>query len=88
MSGFNRGHFELTATKASYWHGCRKSNRDCHHSRGFWEIVDAHAVPAGFTVVTRRSAFVVLSGPGISEGKTRELFAALSGWPLEDCADR
>jgi hypothetical protein len=76
VSGFDcgRGRYSLTATKADYWHG------DCACGAStLAQIVAQHAVPAGFSVVRRGTAHAVLSGPGLAQESTEELYAAVTG---------
>lgn len=69
--------FELTYTKAEYWHrGCKRP--ECQ-GRDLQTIVTAHVVPAGFEVVRDGGNFIALDGPGISAGSTNALFSAVSG---------
>lgn len=86
MSGFTsarrygRGQvFELTSTKAAYWH--RYCDRDDCQGDDIHAIVDAHVIPAGFTVVRDGGNYIALDGPGIAEGATDALYDAVSGRP-------
>lgn len=62
MSGWKElgdgAEFELTATRALYWHG-----RDRHCCRSLWDVVERHVRPAGFEVRWKRPPwhFVVVS---------------------------
>lgn len=86
MSGFTKSSrygttlaFELTATKANYWHGaCRTGTCRSGELR---DIVETHAVPGGFTVLHDGGAFIALSGPGIAARSTDTLYEAISGRP-------
>lgn len=73
MSGFVAGGvFELTATKAESWHG----RAGC--CRNAWEMVDHHVRPAGFVAKPGRGGrFWRVTGPGLVDGSTDQLFAAL-----------
>lgn len=91
VSGFieRTGLYELTATKAKSWHagwryvegGCPHGCADVddvidNHVRGRWEVEDGHS-----------RNFWRITGPGLSEGFTADLWLAISGAP-EERADR
>jgi hypothetical protein len=78
MSGFHRdGWFDLTATKAEYWHrhcGCQALEME--------DIYRAHLEPAGFVRHPAPSPHMLrLTGPGIAEGSTDPLYRACVGAP-------
>ena len=84
MSGFTTGGrygerqvFELTSTKAGYWH--RYCARDGCQGHELHAIAEAHLLPAGFEVVRDGGAFLALDGPGIADESTDALYAAVSG---------
>lgn len=89
MSGFNRarGEYDLTPTKASYWHRSRNltgAGCGCRHAG---DMVLAHVVPAGFTVVDHGSYWSV-GGLSVAEGWTADLYESLSGRPGDKDPDR
>jgi hypothetical protein len=78
VSGFSRsrpGVFDLTATKADYWHRsqpCACPDLDA--------IYLEHLEPAGFERHDAPSPYVLrLTGPGLSERNTSALYEAVSG---------
>lgn len=76
MSGFNRdkGTYQLTGPKCEWWH------RFCTcGARGYAEIMERHAYPAGFVAVGRYD----IAGPGLAEGSTDALYAAISGREID-----
>jgi len=84
MSGFttggrygNRQVFELTSTKGAYWH--RFCARDGCLASAPSAIAGAHLEPAGFAVVHDGGNYIALDGPGIADGSTEQLYAAVSG---------
>jgi hypothetical protein len=83
MSGFDAAHsgtFELTPTKVAYWHRARGVQKPppcpCKNAG---EMVRNHLGPLeGWTVVDKGS-FWQVRGPGLDEGWTSDLYAALAG---------
>ena len=75
MSGFvgKTGQYDLTATRALYWH--RNRSDSC---KSLWDVVEAHVVDGGFTV-KRRGNWARITGPGLVDGWTDFLFQAISG---------
>lgn len=83
MSGFvGGGAYELTATKAEYWHRfCRCGRRTPA------EIIRGHVVPAGFDARPGRGGrFWRITGPGLEDGNTNALYMAVSGRPEQGAA--
>jgi len=78
MSGFvgKTGQYDLTATKALYWH--RNRSDSC---KSLWDVVEAHVWDAGFTVEDNGN-YARISGPGLVDGWTDFLFLAISGVSL------
>jgi hypothetical protein len=71
MSGFMpSGTFQLTTKKMQYWH----DGGNCP-SKASCDIIAVHVLPAGFRVV---GPYCELSGPGLAEGRTDELYEAIS----------
>lgn len=72
MSGFRRGHdtYQLTTAKAEHWH-----RRCACGASTFARIMEQHAAPAGFSLVGPHGE---LSGPGLADGSTDALYAAIS----------
>lgn len=81
MSGFQTGGaYDLTATKAAYWHGKRQGCNcgDLHNPLA--AIYEKHLEPAGFSQERAQSQFVLrLRGPGISQRRTGPMYEAISG---------
>lgn len=86
VSGFQRdGSFQLTATKADYWH---REHGACDGLPSGWpDHVVGHLLLAGFEVdgqgpgrdARSRRAFLVVRGEALSARDTGPIFAALSG---------
>jgi hypothetical protein len=79
MGGFlgESGIYSLTWTQAMRWHRFRE---DACESLG--DVVKEHVEPAGFTATKGRRGserFVLVSGPGLAEGYSSELWLAVSG---------
>lgn len=83
MSGFTRGQpwtFELTFTKASYWHRVHAPDPCwCRDPDRLHALAQSVLVPAGFEVVAEHGSWLGLNGPGLDEASTDELWAAISG---------
>lgn len=79
MSGFEQqtGWYALTPTKAEYWHRGQAYNGGCACGPTA-DFVEVHLIPAGFTV-ERKSTWYRVTGPGLVDGWTDQLYAALSG---------
>lgn len=70
------GRFELTATRATYWH--RDRGPKC--CRSLADIARTHLVPAGFSwEFGRGGRFIIVSGPGLADEDTGPLYEAVSG---------
>lgn len=68
------GRFELTATRARYWH---RPQRCCE---SLADIASTHLAPAGFSVdVGTGGNFLIVAGPGLDAGETGPLYEAVSG---------
>jgi hypothetical protein len=75
MSGF-RGHsgwYDLTMPKALYWHQYRADG-----CRSLDDIINAHVWDEGFTVEDHPT-WVRVTGPGLVDGWTSDLYLAISG---------
>lgn len=78
MSGFHRGGwFDLTATKAEYWHrSCPDHHDQVLELEDLWQV---HLEPAGFVRHDAPSPYMLrLTGPGIDRGSTDHLYKALT----------
>jgi len=75
VSGFvgKSGWYDLTATKALYWHRLQRDS-----CKSLVDIVHAHVVDEGFTV-QERGNFARITGPGLVDGWTDRLYVAISG---------
>ena len=75
MSGFvgKTGWYDLTATKALYWHRYRTDG-----CRSLEDVIHAHVWDEGFTV-EEKGNWVRITGPGLVDGSTELLFSAVSG---------
>lgn len=78
MSGFvgKTGQYDLTATKALYWHRFQKDS-----CKSLWDVVEAHVWDAGFTVEDNGN-YARITGPGLIDGWTDRLYVAISGGTL------
>lgn len=76
MSGLRRdGRFELTLTRAGFWH----RGRECA-CVSLGDVGREHLDPAGFRwQIGRGGNFLLVDGPGLAEGRTDALFQAVSG---------
>lgn len=85
MSGFEgkSGWYGLTPTKAGYWHRYRgyPAAPACG-CRSLHDIVNAHLLDDGFTIEDRRT-WVRVTGPGLVDGWSADLYLAISGEPPE-----
>jgi len=79
MSGFDRASesYGLTRTKAAYWHRARGARKECS-CKNAGDIVDTHVVGSGFDAECLGNWWRV-TGPGISDGWTADLYVAISG---------
>jgi hypothetical protein len=75
VSGFvgKSGWYDLTATKALYWHRYRSDS-----CRSLADIVHAHIVDGGFRV-QEKGNYVRVTGPGLVLGWTDFLFMSIAG---------
>ena len=75
MSGFvgKTGWYDLTETKALYWHRNRADS-----CKSLADVVQAHVVDGGFKV-QQKGTWVRITGPGLVDGWTDFLFLAISG---------
>lgn len=94
QGGFTRDGYVLTDRQAAAWHDCRRAPCTAHPMTAR-AIIDAHSQPGGmtFSVTGDTPGGCHVTGPGLAgpdraDLRTRYLFAAISGWPLTDCADR
>ena len=87
MSGSDTepGQFTLTATKCQQWHW-PKQRQGCKCGATLRGVFHRHLEPAGFECLAVFRQWMVLRGPGLTEGNTRYLYEALSGKRGSDTA--
>ncbi len=77
MSGFvgKSGRYDLTVTKALYWHRFQKDS-----CRSLEDVLHAHIYDLGFRWQEKPGGrWVRITGPGLVDGWTDRLYVAISG---------
>ncbi len=78
MSGWRLGVYQLTQSKATWWHRYRVAGGGCSCMNAA-EMVEAHLDPAGFVTESHGSWWSVTEGPGMAELSAQFVYEALSG---------